>query len=305
MKFSLECKVESKIGLANKIEIERGDRKYIFCPDNNGTLTRIKIVSGVRKSEKFYSEIEYRPNERVKHHMVVNRDKELYESMIRDFQELESILAFDGNLTRIMWDEPKDEVICENQEEREKVRVFSTHSRKEYPDPIKKVNEDVLRNMISTKEKYVSLAIPKAFWREGNNDFKSFRYINAFFNFYFILEGLYGNRKTKNYAVEREFKKSKEFNEFVEWMIDHLRKAPRHLKKVNEMLKYRSKNLDVDGIIHLVVATRGDLHHFADDPNKTRGTPFNHKEFESIAWVALGLAIRAILQKMIEINLSS
>lgn len=132
MKFSLECKVESKIGLADKIEIEHGDRKYIFCPDNNGTLTRIKIVSGVRKSEKFYSEIEYRPNERVKHHMVVNRNKELYESMIRDFQELESILAFDGNLTRIMWDEPKDEVICENQEEREKVRVFSAHFRKTY-----------------------------------------------------------------------------------------------------------------------------------------------------------------------------
>ncbi|GAG61785.1 unnamed protein product, partial [marine sediment metagenome] len=108
-----------------------------------------------------------------------------------------------------------------------------------------------------------------------------------------------------NYAVEREFEKSKEFNEFIEWMIDHLKKAPRHLKKINEMLKYRNKNLDVDGIIHLVVATRGDLHHFADDTNKTRGTPFNHKEFESIAWVALGLAIKAILQKMIEINMSS
>ncbi|NVM03924.1 MAG: hypothetical protein HWN67_16450, partial [Candidatus Helarchaeota archaeon] len=123
------------------------------------------------------------------------------------------------------------------------------------------------------------------------------------FNFYFILEGLYGNRKTKNKAVEHEFKNSNEFQEIVKWIIEELNKAPKHLEKINQMLKRRNKNLNVEGIIHLIVSTRGDLHHFVNNPNKPQGTPFNHKEFTSIAWVAQGLAVRAILQKILEINL--
>ena len=116
------------------------------------------------------------------------------------------------------------------------------------------------------------------------------------------MEGLYGNGKTKNSAVEKEFMDSKEFYDFLNWMIENIKKEPKHLEKINNMLKLRNKNLDVEGIVHLLVSTRGDLHHFTDNPNKNQGTPFDHAEFETIAWVSLGLATRAILQEILEIN---
>jgi len=302
MKFSLECQLESKIQLPKEIEIKHKDRTYIFYPNENNLLNKIKIISAVKNPEKFYSEIKFMPEKKVKHHMTINRDKELFDSIINDFKELESILAFSGNLKRIMWDNPKDALICETEEERQKVKILGTKFRKEYPNLIKFMDEDTLKEIIFTKAKYSSLTIPKAFWREGKNDFKSFRYINAFFNFYFIIEGLYGNGKTRNYAIEEEFKKSKDFRNFVKWIIDRIEKETKHFNKINEMLKYRNKNLDIDGLIHLLVATRGALHHFADNPHKTQGTPFDHKEFETIAWISLGLATRAISQKILEIN---
>ncbi len=302
MKFSIECKVESRIELPSKIIIKEEEKEYIFIPDRKKLLSSIKIVTIVKNQEKFYSIIKHTPDEKVKHHMTIKKDSALFNSLIKEFQELESILAFNGNLKRIYWDEPKEELVCETQEEKQKVQVFGTRFTKNYPDPIRVMEDNTLKNIIKTKDKYSSLTIPKAFWREANNDFKAFRYINSFFNFYFILEGLYGNRKTRNNAVEKEFLDSKEFCDFVNWMIESTKKEPRHLAKINQMLKLRNKKLDIEGIIHLLVSIRGDLHHFTDNPNKKQGTPFDHAEFETITWVSLGLATRAILQKILEIN---
>ncbi len=302
MKFSLECEVDSKIWIGKKIKVNQNDRIYIFYPDSAGILEKIKIVSLVKNPEKFYSIIESNPYDEVKHNITINRDEELFRSLIKEFQQLESIIAFNGNLKRIRWNSPKEEILCETKEEEKNVKIFGSNFKKGYPDPIIKIDEKQLIEMISTKDNFSSLTIVKSFWREGNNYFKSFRYIDAFFSFYFILEGLYGKGKTKNKEIEKEFKKSEEFKKSVNWIIGEVKKYPYHLERVNKMLKFRNKNLDVDGIIYLIIKTRGSLHHFTSNENIMQGTPFNHQEFESIAWIVLGISTRAILQKILELN---
>lgn len=306
MRFSIECKVESKIKIPKEISIKHEDREYIFYPDENKLLARIKIIADVMHPEKFYSTIESYPTEEVKHSLKINQDRELFDSIINDFQQLESRLSVIGNLRRILLNEPIYDVICDSVEEEQKTKIAGKYSFKsEYPDRIFAFDESDFSSIIDTKEKYAYLTTPMAFFREGKNDFDSFRYINAFINFYFVLEGLYGGGKTKNYAVEEEFKKSNEFCESVEVAIRELEKAPQHLENINAMLKFRSKNLDLEGITHLLVSTRGELHHFAINSSKTQGTPFNHKKFESIAWVSLFLASAAINLKILDTNMQS
>lgn len=303
MKFSIECEVDSKIIIDGDIRIDFFNKQFLFYPDSNRFLSRIKIVADVNSPEKFYSTIRKSKEKDVKADIIINRDTELFESIINDFQELESILAFNGNLKKINWEFHKEDLICETEEERHKVGVNNFAFKKEYPDDPIYIDVNSLNRIVVTKDLYSSLTIPKAFWREGINDFQSFRYINAFFNFYFIIEGLYGNGKTKNSAVIKELYDSNEFREFIDWIItDGIKKEKRHLDVINTMLRFRNKNLDTEGLIYLLVATRGELHHFVNNPNKSQGTPFNHKNFESIAWVALGLAKRAILQKIFQIN---
>lgn len=304
MKYSVQCTVDAKISLKGEIQIDHNGKKFVFCPDKNGILTEIKIIADVKNPEAFRSTITESSEKNVKAHLEVKRDKGLVDSMIRDFQEMESMLAFCGNLKKINWEAAKDEIICETELERKDIQIFGTQLIKDYSDPVREIDEKTLRDLISKKERFSSLITPMAFWREGNNDYKSLRYINAFFNFYFVLEGLYGNGKTKNVAVENEFKQSTNFGSFVEWFIDLLNSAPKHFLNLHKMLSFRHKKMDADGLIHLLVATRGDLHHFADSSSKKQGTPFNQSEFESIAWMALGLATRAILQKIVDINQS-
>ena len=58
----------------------------------------------------------------------------------------------------------------------------------------------------------------ESFWREGENEMFAGRFINAFYNFYFVLEGLYGNRKWRNDDLEAEFNASAE----LKASLDHL-----------------------------------------------------------------------------------
>ena len=233
-----------------------------------------------------------------------NIDQDLYENIISEFQELESILSFNSNnLEKIYWESPDLNFIYESEEEKQKVKVQGWKFENEYINPPFYADEQYFKTVIETKNRYSSLTIPKAFWREGINEFSSFRYINAFYNFYFILEGLYGNKKTINKHVAAEFEKSSEFREFTKWIIDEINSSPKHKNKISKMLKYRKKSLDEEGIIDLIIKTRGCLHHFANTNKIVQGTPFNQKDFESIAWVTLCLANKAIMKKILHINL--
>jgi hypothetical protein len=54
-----------------------------------------------------------------------------------------------------------------------------------------------LSELIDVKDRYSSMIVLIAFFREGKNDYIEQKFINAFFNFYFVLEGMFGNGKTK------------------------------------------------------------------------------------------------------------
>ncbi len=48
------------------------------------------------------------------------------------------------------------------------------------------------------------------------------------------------------------------------------------------MLNVKNKQFDTEGIIELLVLTRGELHHFNNNPNRVEATPFTHDNFKSI-----------------------
>jgi hydroxypyruvate isomerase len=51
-----------------------------------------------------------------------------------------------------------------------------------------------------------------------------------------------------------------------------------------------------------LVWTRGDLHHFANNPNKTSGSPLTHEEYEGIAMLARYLSRRGLMLQMERLN---
>lgn len=306
MKYSLECGVDGKVIIGKRIEVTKRSKDFVLIPDKDGLLLSIKISAKVTKPEKFRSRVESGDG-RATAKFIIKRDHELHQELIQEFQELESILSFNTNgaLKRIGWDEPKDEVIPEDDDEKAQIGIAGFHVQKKYPDLTAKLDEKAFGDIVHTKHHYATLVLPQAFFKEGINEFNSRRYINAFYNFYFVMEDLYGKRKTKNKDITTAFKESTEFREFVSWiMANHIGTSPKHLSNIQRFCNEEKVAYDIDGLTELLQKVRGNLHHYSSRSSKHLGSPFNHEDFESIAFLVMGIAVRAILQKILEINIS-
>lgn len=304
MKLSLECSVEGKVKIDKELRVVEGSKEYLLIPDKEGWLSKIKIIKKVAAPNRYSAKI-LPGNGKAKHVVRITGEREEYLELIREFQELEGILSMDttGSLKSIGWDAPTEDFIAETEEEEKQVQVHGLSLKKEYPEYPASLDEEGFGRIIRNKEHYVSLMVPQAFFREGVNEFHSRRYINAFCNFYFILEDFYGKGKTRNKDIAEEFRSSKEFRRFVDAVIEDVNKYARHRMNIERVCKEERVGYDVDGIIELLWKVRGRLHHYSGRSSKRQGTPFDHEDFESVAFLAMGLAVRSILQRIGKINL--
>jgi len=303
MKYSIECKVDGKVYIQKSIVITQKQRQYIFTPNSKGWLEKIKIVSNVKNPEKFVTEMEPDKN-KGKWVVTIDGDRELKLELVDEMQQIESRLSFDtmGSLKSIQWNEPQEEYIPENDVEKKQVKVSGFGFKKEYIEYPCIVDEEKLRQMLDTKDRYSSLIVLESFFRQGINYFQSKRYVDAFYNFYFILEDIYGRGKTSRKQVCKTFSNSSEFRESIDWMIKNLERDKKHKVKIQKFCQEEDLQYNTEGLIELIVVVRGNLHHFSRRSTKHHGNPFNQEEFECIAYFVLGLSSHAILRQVVKIN---
>lgn len=158
---------------------------------------------------------------------------------------------------------PKHEWIAENEDEKKRLQLFNwTYGKKELEDhEIPTVSFDLLARPIISAVKTKNHDVILSFYRRGCNDIKNEEYIEAIYDFYFVLESAYANGKNKNYAVEKEFLKSEKLREHIESVRDN-QELTRFLKP-EDRPKYRTilNGKSVEEIIKFIVKTRGFLHH--------------------------------------------
>lgn len=307
MKYSLEYKVDSIMFVEEEITYHERDKTFILIPDEEKRISSIKIIISIIGPKLYNLRFDSYPDKR-QHSLTIDVDKAIRDDLTSEFHYLESMFAFPkAFLRKIYWENPKQEFIPETEEEILKFKdskVIGAKWEVSYPSDYSILREDYFIELMLNRHKYADLMIPKVFFREGVNELKAFRYINAFYNFYFVIEDLYGEGKAKNEQVEGEFKKSNEFRLFVQWMIDNIKNDDdrKHFNDISVYLKKYRKNFDVDGIIFIIIRVRGQLHHYSKKSTQIQGTPFNHYQFETFAYLMHGIAIRAILEKTVLIN---
>ena len=230
-------------------------------------------------------------------------DPELVKSVINDLQCFESTLAVYFPLWSIDWRYATMSVVFEEGDERDptwgslkKLRISRPQLQPE------RIPENVFEFASLQAFSSESLVIVQSFWREGRNEVRAGRFINAFFNYYFILEGLYGDGKTRNDAIKAKFKGSVELRSFIgQYLRDKHEES--HIEQVGAMLLTANPNLEFrfetiaspDVFIELLVSTRGKLHHFSNNPNRPEGSPLGHDQYEGIAIFAQYVAHKALL----------
>lgn len=305
MKFSLECKVVSKVLIGNALNVAEGTKEYILTPNKDGFLTSIKIITKVDNPEKFYSKLE-KGDGKVKWNITIESDATIVNDLKSDFQYIESTLALGGNLKRIYWEDAKQEWIPETEEEKSKLKVFAASFRRTSPDrPVVLTKEDFAQIM-RDKSKYDCLTTLKSFYRAGKNSFGQFQFVDAFYKFYFIIEDFFGGGKTKNKQVEESFKSSEELKETIKWVMDkQIKTSEKHSKDITKFLRELNLQDTTEDIIRLLVRMRGRVHHYTSKSSLKQATPLTQRDFESMAFLAMGIALLSILKEIAKINRKS
>lgn len=211
--------------------------------------------------------------------------KKIHQDLLADVQTIESTFAFYYNLTRVRWEAATYIVIPETDLEKANVEFNTVEVTPGWPDPTTDIGTDGFEDLIARADQCRDLSTVLAFYREGLTDMRALRYITAFYSFYFVLEGLYGNGKTKNPAVEAEFKRSIVLRAAIDQCIQRGLPQARlgTIKTIENLTEGIGKKPDADGIIRMLVSIRGDLHHFVNRKSRPSGSPFTHERYEVLA----------------------
>jgi len=299
MKFQLECEVDSLMKLPQPVLAEWDGKQLMFTANDQGYLARVTITAPVKDPSAIRTSAANDPRNKT---LVVTVSSELglTEELLLDLQAVESTFGYFFNLRRISWRFAKVNIICEAPEEEAQVGVTNWLLKTEILDIPTEFDADRFHAALDGALKARDLASTMAFYREGLNDLRDLRYINAFFNFYFVLEGMYSGGKWKTDAVKSEFKKSKILGDAINRAIQKGIPRPWRLDRpdVLKMLDRVHKKLDVDGIVHLLVHTRGDLHHFAKDSKTLKTSPLSQDEYESLSRFSMEICRFALSEEM-------
>lgn len=230
---------------------------------------------------------------------------DLYASAIRHLQALESNLSFgyvSAAVTRIQWDEPTLDLIPENAEEEALINAWSIRVQQSYPELPAMMLEEEFQTMVEGAPAYEELVVSKAFYREGKNEFRKRRYVQAFYNFYFVIEGLFADGRFKETEVMRVFRDSKELQAATKITLATLAKDAKQWSRMQGALGDRGFALDSEGMWRFLFRTRGELHHYFRGSSRQHGTPFANDKFETSALLALLLARQCVMVRIVVIN---
>ncbi|MBZ5678022.1 MAG: hypothetical protein LAP61_27575 [Acidobacteriia bacterium] len=276
-----------------------GKRLTIQC-DNEGFASKIRIEGAVAADDMIAKLVIQEPGKPLHFHSAGGN--KIREELETELKLIESTLGVFFRIGRIRWEEAMSIAIPETPSEESQIQWNNLSVTREPDDPARAPTLEDLSVILHMGYHARDLATTMSFFREGDMDLRTHRYISAFFSFYFVLEGLYGNGQFGGKEVRAEFGKSVVLTDAIEHVLTLPGfRGPAKFKDVlsiDHLLKLVSKDRDVEGIIHMLVWTRGDLHHFVNNPKKLTGSPFTHRRYEPLASFAHDICLNVLMHEI-------
>jgi hypothetical protein len=290
----MKCKVDSTTEIGKEpLQVTVDGTEFTLVPSEDGLLSELTVIVGLDNTNGFISHVE--PGGAV----TVDYDKQISDKLIDMIQYLEASLSFRYGVKKISWEERETFFIPESEEEQKKLDVMSYSLRHYYPEQQRiKLTADTFKEIIQRKSKDESLKIVMLFHREGIREFHVSRYIQAYYNFYFILEDMYAQGKTNRTQITNNFKSNQTLRTIIQEVLDTaIKPYGNHLQSIQNFLHEEHLTFSIDGIIELIVQVRGNLHHYSGKSTKKIGTPLNQSHFETMAFLLMITTTRCITEE--------
>ena len=263
-----------------------------------GRFCRLVVeIGGVSFSE--FPRIEHPPEAKLPH-IKIPIDPMLA-TVQREIRAARGALSIWG-VHDIDTENPKSEWIPETPEEHGSTDIYGM-SRPRTPRssarPLKSSLDMIVRCFLA-RQRFVPHEIPFEFYRRGADDMYYGRYIEAIYDFYFVLEYLFGGGKFSKRDICKSFLSSALCRKAIlkgqtEPFGSIMDKRPVHLAFHK---KYHTKSLEE--VVETIVSLRGFLHH-QSLTRRNNWNPGTQGEFEADAFFLQRVSFEAVMRLSTEI----
>jgi hypothetical protein len=296
MKCSYYYRINGTLKIAQTQPITIRQMDFVFETES-GLAKFLRITTTIAKDE--WPQLDRKDSDS-KATLHLRNDRMVFIAM--EVRGLEAILSLFG-LTSIDQDNWEIEYIPENEEERKSLPFtkFSQQTeRVDYPLEFR-LNDTLLSDAIAAAL-YVelgNLTFPLSFFRKGMLSMLEGRFIGAYYEFYFVLENLYGNGQFHSKPIIAQFKKTPKLRAAAQRVL-HTGSDDFSSETTRREFITRFQNHTVDSLLKYIVKQRGFLHHHSSRM-RTNWHPSYEQEFEIDALLLRDIAQRVMLDELFEL----
>lgn len=309
MRYRLIAKTEGNVYLSEQTTAEREGVTFEFITDESGLLREVAVSTHVPTENIKNVTIQFgdrKPGE-APSSIVEGPDRSIHERLIHELQAIESAIAYStkGCLKRIAWDNPKEEYVHESPDEISHIDISSFSVEYGKLPPVL-IQPQTITAIVTSAPRYEELIIPKAFQREASNAYETQQYIQSFYNSFFIIEDFYARGKTREVNFIKQLARSKEFRDIAaETLTMFQTERPNDFERLKALFEEVDCEPTPEDLPRALFLQRGGLHHYYSRSPKHRGTPFNQREYQSLALFTMTLSYLAIAYRIVAINQSA
>ena len=247
--------------LAENFPIQTKFYRYDFVLEKN-LVTHIAVSLAVpdRSEWPTITEVKGNPTCRVKALLLVETPHLPFIQL--ELRTLQGALAPFG-VRSINVDEPEIEWLPENDEESRQIGFnnYSRRSKRLDPNSFEPVHFDLVARAVIAIEKLIEFETPLNFFRRGCRDIEDRQYVEAIYDFYFVLETLFSNGKFGTSAVVKEFVVAQDLCAAVDLVLSDPGPTITMSKPTIETFLRLYQPLGREKLIEKMVELRGFFHH--------------------------------------------
>jgi hypothetical protein len=202
MRYRLLCEVEGDLYIRERRPAisDYDDVRYELVIDDKGRVTQaaVSMKVPVEKLGQIGTSIgPPLPGTNAKLHITISTDPGMHKRLVEALQRMESLLAVTGGgplIRRIRWDVLSREYITENESDEQYAAINAITYKEDKRNLRHVISQNNFEIMIQNADRYESLRVVSAFWREGMVALGDGRFIQAVYSFYFVLEDMFAKQ---------------------------------------------------------------------------------------------------------------
>jgi hypothetical protein len=305
MKCEYTFKVQGFLHLDQSHPIPLNGRDYLFGLDKTTKRVQSLVVVVPANDRNFWptiTELAPKANDPNAPKAHVNLRSPELEEIVEDAQAIEAVLALQG-IGKIDVDEISIRFIPENEGERSlpDIQSFSM-GYGSAPTPENEVNTfDVIARSVLAVPELQHVRTAMSFFRKGGNDIRGRQYIDAFYDFFFVIETMFADGKSRTHAMKEAFAQNSLLLACTRAATAEALRDAKHAGEPKALRRFEDLYVRTDPIETLasLIETRGFLHHHAV---KRPGTwdPNRESAYKLDAFLLQNLAFKVLWSTIVQ-----